>query len=252
MLLPVDDPADPRLADYLDLRDADLRRRGDAFVCEGILPLRRALAQRWPLRSVLLAERRAEAFVDELVDVPTYVATQAVLDHVVGFALHRGVVAIAERRPNPDLDDLLATAATVVVLEGVNDAENLGAIYRNAAAFGAGAVLLDPTTADPFNRRTVRVSLGHVLAVPTARLPVWPPELDRPVIALTPAPGTEPVSVLDDLDRVALLLGAEGPGLSDAALAAADRRVRIPLAAGVDSLNVATALAIGLHHRFRG
>jgi tRNA G18 (ribose-2'-O)-methylase SpoU len=141
------------------------------------------------------------------------------------------------------------------VLEGLNDHENLGALFRNAAAFGVDAVLADPTTADPLYRRSVRVSLGHVLRVPWTRLPDWPDGLASlkaegfVLVALTPSADAEPIAALaaDPPARVALLLGAEGPGLSGAALAAADRRVRIPIAEGVDSLNVATAAAIAFH-----
>jgi tRNA G18 (ribose-2'-O)-methylase SpoU len=174
---------------------------------------------------------------------------------LTGFDFHRGVLASAGRLPLPAVDDLLAPARTVAVLEGLNDHENLGALFRNAAAFGVDAVLLDPTTADPLYRRSVRVSAGHVLRVPWTRLEEWPVGLDAlrdrgfVVVALTPAAGAEPIDrfARDLPDRVALLLGAEGPGLSAAALARADRRVRIPIAAGVDSLNVATAAAVAFH-----
>ena len=147
------------------------------------------------------------------------------------------------------------SARVLAVLEGVNDHENLGALFRNAAGFGIDGVVLDPTTADPLYRRSVRVSMGHVLGVPWTRFPAWPEGLDEvraagfTVVALTPAPGSESIEDLaaDPPERVALLVGAEGPGLSDAALAAADRRVRIPLSSSVDSLNVATAAAIAFH-----
>jgi tRNA G18 (ribose-2'-O)-methylase SpoU len=251
--------SDERLADYVGLRDADLRRGGEHFVCEGRLVLQRAAALRWPLRSVLLAEGREQALADVLHQLdpatPVYLAPAAVLAQVVGFDLHRGIVASARRPVARRAADLVRGARTVAVLEGVNDAENLGALYRNAVAFGVDAVLLDPTTADPWNRRTVRVSLGHVMAVPTARVEPWPAGLDElrhaglTVVALTPGAGAAPVSVLEGMGPIALLLGAEGPGLSAAALAAADVRVRVPMVAGVDSLNVATAAAIAFHRR---
>ena len=165
-LVPLDDPADPRLTDYRDLRDADLRRRGDAFVCEGRLVVERAVAHRWPLRSVLVMDSRVGDLPPLGPEVEVFVAPRAVLDAVVGFPLHRGIVAIAERRPAPAVEALLEGARTVAVLEGVNDAENLGALYRNAAAFGIDAVLLCPRCSDPLYRRSVRVSMGNVLHVP--------------------------------------------------------------------------------------
>jgi tRNA G18 (ribose-2'-O)-methylase SpoU len=187
--------------------------------------------------------------------VPAYVTDPDTMATVVGFHLNRGVLAVAGRAAAPDLDELLRTARVVAVLEAVNDHENLGALFRNAAALGVDAVLLGPRCADPLYRRSVRVSMGHVLRVPFAELPgPWPAALDRlrahglRVAALTPGPGSEPLtSTVVGSGRVALLLGAEGPGLSDEALAAADVRVRIPMAPGVDSLNVATAAAVAFH-----
>lgn len=170
---------------------------------------------------------------------------------VTGFAIHRGIVASAGRLPLPRPEAVLSGARQVAVLEAVNDHENIGALFRNAAAFGIDAVLLDPTTADPLYRRSVRVSLGHVLHVPWARMEPWPDGLavvrdaGFRVLALSPAgPRTVAEAVADTSDPIAWLLGAEGPGLSDVAVAAADEQVRIPIAEGVDSLNVATAAAV--------
>jgi tRNA G18 (ribose-2'-O)-methylase SpoU len=255
VLVPIDDPTDERLADYLRLTDADLRRRGEVFLCEGLLVIRRAIELGTPLRSLLVTPERWEVLRDAVdpLDVPVYVVAQDVMNAVTGFNIHRGAIAAAAR-PEPRAPaPLLRRARTVAVLEGVNDLENLGAVFRNAAAFGIDAVLLDPTTADPLYRRCVRVSLGHVLAVPHARID----GLDAvraagfETVALTPDLAAEPIDTIATGDRMALLLGAEGPGLADATLAAADRRVRIPMAAGVDSLNVATAAAIAFHHRSR-
>lgn len=258
LAVPVDDPEDERLADYVRITDAELRRRAEVFLCEGVLVIRRALATGTTLRSVLLTPARWAALADELaaVDIPAYVLDQDMMSTVTGFNIHRGAIAAAVRPAPPPLDHVLATSSTVVVLEGVNDSENLGALFRNAAAFGVGAVLLDPTTADPLYRRSVRVSLGHVLGVPQVRLADWPGDLTRvraagfELVGLTPAAEAEPLACLDAMGRVAILLGAEGPGLSPAALAHVDRRIRIPMAPGVDSLNVATAAAVALHHRF--
>lgn len=255
----IGDPGDPRVADYVGMTDGELQRAGHVFVCEGRLVLERAIANGAILRSALVAPSRAAGVASMLagIDIPLYVADQPVLDAVAGFPLHRGIVAVADRPPLRHPDEVLHGARTVAVLEGVNNHENLGVLFRNAAAFGVDAVLLDPTCADPLYRRTVRVSLGHVLAVPFTRLGDWPGDLDLArragltVAALTPG-GDHTIADLNDMERVCFVLGAEGPGLSDAALAAADVRVRIPLAGGIDSLNVATAAAIAFHRRFAG
>jgi tRNA G18 (ribose-2'-O)-methylase SpoU len=254
-LVPIADAEDERLADYLRLTDRELRRDGEVFLCEGALTIQRAIEVGTHFASMLVTQERLAALGATLegIDAPIYVVDQAVLNGATGFNLHRGVIGAAVRPPEPSLEELLA-GRTIAVLEGVNDHENLGSLFRNAAAFGVDAVLLDPTTADPLYRRSVRVSLGHVLAVPFGRfrsldeLTVAGHEL----VALTPDPTAEPVEVLDALDKVALLLGAEGPGLSASTLARADRRVRIPMVEGVDSVNVATAAAIAFHHRFSG
>ena len=264
----VDDPADPRVGDFVGLSDPDLRRRreqangpdGGFFVAEGPLVVLHLLRSPYRVRSLLVTERGLRALEDDLaafaaagVAPPVYLASQAVLDGVCGFHFHRGALASADRRPLPDLASATASADLAVVIEGVNDHENLGAVFRNAAAFGAGAVVLDPTCADPFYRRSIRVSMGHVLRTPITRAVAWPEAiadlraLGFEVLALTPSTGAEDVRTLRPARRRALLLGAEGPGLSPAALAAADRRIRIAMAPGVDSLNVATAAAVALH-----
>jgi tRNA G18 (ribose-2'-O)-methylase SpoU len=254
VLVPIDDPADERVADYLRLTDAELRRAGEVFLCEGDLVIRRAIEAGTVLRSALLPEERWRALADDLepLDVPVYLVAQDVMNGITGFNIHRGAIAAAERPPEPDVGAVLAGARTVAVLEEVNDLENLGAVFRNAAAFGIDAVLLDERTTDPLYRRCVRVSLGHVLAVPHARVADVTAIDGFTTVALTPNPSAEPVDVLRDLDRVALLLGSERHGLRPETIAAADRRVRIPMAAGVDSLNVATAAAIAFHHRHSG
>jgi tRNA G18 (ribose-2'-O)-methylase SpoU len=173
----------------------------------------------------------------------------------VGFHLNRGVLAVADGAAPPDPLALAASARLLAVAEGINDHENLGSLFRNAAALGVDGVLLGPRCADPLYRRSVRVSMGHVLRVPFAALPgEWPGSLDAlraaglTVVALTPAPDAVPLAAAGLAGtRTALLLGAEGPGLSAAALGAADLRVRIPMATGVDSLNVATAAAVAFH-----
>lgn len=253
--VPITDAGDERLGDYLRLTDAELRRRGDTFLCEGVLVIRRAIEAGVTLRSLLLTPERFDVLAADIagIDAPAYVVPQSVMNTVTGFNIHRGAIAAAVRPPEPPLESLL-TGRTIALLEGINDVENLGALFRNAAAFGVDAVLLDPTSADPFYRRCVRVSLGHVLAVPFARIDGYDAieAAGFELVALTPDPSAESVDVLDDLERVALLLGAEGPGLAPTTLARAHRRVRVPMVPGVDSLNVATAAAVAFHRRFRG
>lgn len=267
-LTAVDDPGDPRLVDYVGLRDPELRMRyeGQAgvFIVEGALAVTRLLESDYEPLSVLLsaaaAERLEPAFTAHGVTAPVYVAPKHVLEQVTGFAIHRGVVAAARRPPPTSPDEVLAAAAAagapVTVLERVNDHENLGALFRNAAAFGVGAVLLDPTCSDPLYRRAVRVSIGHVLHVPFARI-AWPDgaatvrAAGYTVIALTPKSGAVPLATaLERTDRPAFLLGAEGPGLSADALDAADIHAVIPMTGGVDSLNVATAAALAFQAAF--
>jgi tRNA G18 (ribose-2'-O)-methylase SpoU len=235
----------------------EIERRGDFFVVEGALAVQALVESRYPIRAVLASENRAARAL-ELVGrrAPVYVLDQEEIVQVTGFNFHRGLLATATRLPLPGLDEVVTEATTrVAVLEGVNDHENLGALFRNARAFGVGAVLLDPTTPDPLYRRSIRVSMGHVLQVPWTRLDPWPDRLadlrDRgfTLVALTPSARAEPIGrfAADPPDRVAWLLGAEGPGLSDQVLQAADLRVRIPLAPEVDSLNVATTAAVAFH-----
>ena len=287
-LVGIDDPDDPRLAPYRDLNDPAGRRRtgadGSIFVVEGRLAVERLLASGYAAASLLVDDRQVTAAGGLVAavrarGVPVYVATRSVVAATVGFALHRGVVAVAHRPVPADAAGVLAGAAArpvgggppvVAVLEGLNDHENIGALFRNAAAFGVAGVLLDPTCADPLYRRSVRVSMGHVLHVPFARLGSWPDGLATVrdagfvVVALAPHPPSRggPASVRlselrdgvatgpggrREMAGVALLLGAEGPGLTEGALAAADRVASIPMADGADSLNVATAAAIAFH-----
>jgi tRNA G18 (ribose-2'-O)-methylase SpoU len=257
----VRDLDDPDLAPFRHLRDRELRHSLEAaagvFVVEGVLAIRRALTSRYPVRRVLVTAARAETLAADLDghDVTVLVAEPSLLAATAGFDLHRGAVAVADRLPEPDLAEVLRSAHLAVVLEGVNDHENLGAIGRCAAALGADALLLDPTCADPFYRRSVRVSVGELLHLPIVRLRRWPEDLTRmsdagfEVVALTPDPTAEDIDALGSPrpTRRALLFGAEGPGLSAGALSAADRHVRIPLARGVDSLNVSHAAAVALH-----
>ncbi len=256
----VDDPADVRLDEFRDLTVADRRpdRPGGrgAVIAEGIVVVRRLLASPYPLRAVLGVPARLDDLAADLsgADCPVYAVCPEVMSDVVGFHLNRGVLAVADRAPGWDARELLS-AARLLVLEGINDHENLGSLFRNAAALGVGAVLLGDRCADPLYRRSVRVSMGNVLRVPFARLTPWPAALSavraagHTVVALSPRPGSVPLSAIDPdaHPRLALLVGAEGPGVTDAALAAADVAATIPMSPGVDSLNVATAAAVACH-----
>lgn len=260
----IDDPDDPRVALYRHLPDAVLRGgiegRYGVFVVEGARTVRVLLGTSFPVLSVLLLSTRLDALADVVRaaqerDAPVYVADRATLDRIAGFPIHRGVLALAQRRPEEEPMALLAQVEAAVIVEGVNDHENLGAIFRNTAALGGRAVLLDPACCDPLYRRSVRVSVGQVLRVPFARLTPWPGAVAAvgqagfAVVALDPGgpESIESVAALTAGRRLAVLVGAEGNGLSEAARAAATHRVHIPMVAGVDSLNVATALAIALH-----
>jgi len=254
----VDDAADPRLSDYRDLRDASERRRieGDEFfVAEGPTSIERLLASNHRVRSVLVSEQKYArmAVLLDPIDAPVYVVDKALLRDIVGFDLHRGAIAAADRRPHPELGALLADSRRLAVLEGLNDPENLGAIARSARAFGVDAFVLDPTCIDPYTRRTVRVSMGEILFLPSYRSTAdeWPAGvLDHlhdagfETWAMTPADDSDDIWSLTFGDRVAVVLGAEGPGITPHTMAAATRRVRIPIAADVDSLNVGAAAAV--------
>jgi len=282
-LVMIDDLDDHRLAEYRDLNEPAARRRLEKalgiIVVEGRVAVRHLLDSDLCVRSLLVDDHQVTLAADlvlavQNVGASVFVVPRGRMASLVGFRLHRGVVAVAERPPDADPDQVLIAAAghavpgggppLVAVLEGLNDPENIGALFRNAAAFGVAAVLLDPTCSDPLYRRAVRVSVGHALHLPFARLDPWPEGLTRVrsagfvVCALAPHPVGRPTVALHELHDhlearrprpagVALLVGAEGPGLSSAALAAADVVVSIPMAPGVDSLNVATAAAVAFN-----
>lgn len=260
-LIEVTDPSDPRLHDYSGLTDVELRKVREPaeglFLAEGEKVIRRALAAGYPMRSTLLSPKWVEAMrpLIDAVDAPVYVGAEPLLEAVTGFHVHRGALASMRRIPVPDAGGVLAAARRVVVLEDIVNHTNLGAIFRSAAALGMDAAVLTPSCADPLYRRSVRVSMGTVFALPYARLDSWPGGLATlaehgfRTIALTPGPTAIDLRELrfGPQDSVALLLGTEGDGLSDPALAAADLRVRIPMAAGVDSLNVAAAAAVACY-----
>ena len=256
----VESAADPRLSDYRALTDVELRRRTEPahgiFIAEGELVIARALAAGYPLRSALTSERWLSRLLDLAgdIDAPIFVGSAELLEQITGFHVHRGALAVMARRALPAASDLLAASHRVIVLEAVNSHTNLGAIFRNAAGLGMDCVLLSPSCADPLYRRSVRVSMGQVLAIPYARFDHWPAGLAQlaasgfRLLALTPNPAATPIHNVEIAAgaKLALLLGAEGPGLSRQALAMCEP-VRIPMSHGVDSLNVAAASAVACY-----
>ena len=256
MLVRVDDPADPRVAAYTAVRERDLAGRGNRFIAEGEVVLRVLLGprSRYAVESLLLAEKRVKLLDSLAVDVPVYVAAQPVLDRIAGFHIHRGVLAVGRRGPETQPEVVLGAlgpGALVLGLIGVSNHDNVGGIFRNAAAFGAGAVLLDRGSCDPLYRKAIRVSVGASLVVPFARVESADAMLaclaraGFEAAALSPR-GAAPISGFRRPERAALLLGAEGPGLP-AEILNRVRTLRIPIVPGFDSLNVATASGIALY-----
>jgi tRNA G18 (ribose-2'-O)-methylase SpoU len=260
----LDDPLDPRVREYAHLRAATLRLRAEGpdgardgvLIAEGELVIERALALGYRMRSLLLLEQRRQRFGRLAPEgVPVYAATNELMRSIAGFAVHRGVLASFDRKPLPSAAELVRDARRVVLLEDVNNHTNVGAIVRSASALGVDALLLDPNSCDPLYRRSLRISMGEALSLPHARTDPLPAglaplrEAGFVLAALTPDAGAEDIAIVAAAahDRLALLLGAEGAGLSAAVLDEADMRVRIPLAAGVDSLNVAAAAAIAFY-----
>ena len=260
MLIPIDDPADPRIDAFRQIRERDLVGRQGRFVAEGEVVLAAAARSgRHPLDALLLDSKRVAALEPVLAalppSTPVYTAPQAVLDAIAGFHIHRGILAIGRRGDEPSVHGLLNSLparATVLALFGIGNHDNMGGLFRNAAAFGAGAVLLGSDCCDPLYRKAIRVSVGAALTVPYARFAAG----DDPIavlqqagfetLALSPA-GAERLADLHPPARCAVLLGAEGPGLPPALMARA-RTVSIPMSGRWDSLNVAVAGGIVLHH----
>lgn len=268
-LQPVTDPSDPRLADYVSLTDVALRSRHEPekglYIAESSTVLGRALRAGHRPRSVLLAprwvpdlERMLAELPDDGTTVPVHVADEPVLEAITGFHVHRGALAAMHRPPLAPVADVLAAARggagarRVAVLEDVVDHTNVGAAFRSAAALGVDAVLVTPRCADPLYRRSVRVSMGTVFQVPWTRIDPWPAGIEdlralgfvTASLALADDALTLDELVADPPERLALVLGAEGHGLKPATVAASDLVVRIPMAGGVDSLNVAAAAAV--------
>jgi tRNA G18 (ribose-2'-O)-methylase SpoU len=273
--VPIDDPRDPRIASFVGLRDRELARRvvpggRGLFIAEGDVVAARAIRAGYEPRAVLVDAIRTDPLPPGMdAGVPVYAAAPAVLQRITGLGVHRGLLACFERRPPPPAAEVLDAARRVVVLERVSNPTNLGVILRSAAGLGMDAVLLDPTCSDPLYRRTARVAMGEGYGFPWAWIPRLPGGLDVlrahgfRLIALTPGDGAVP---LDELalggagdggvdrrdERLALLFGAEGPGLSPGTLAAADVCAGIPMRGGVDSLNVGVAAGIAFWVLGRG
>jgi tRNA G18 (ribose-2'-O)-methylase SpoU len=247
----IDVADDPRIDDYRDIKERPLVADSGLFVAESERVVRRLIGSGLGVSSVLLTAPRLATLADALDGpFPVYLASQQVMDRIAGFHVHRGCLAIGVRPPEPKLP---SSPRAVVVLEDLTDVDNLGAIARHAAAFGVDALVLSPHCADPFYRKAIRVSLGAVFELPIVRLGRWPEdlallhEIGLTLVAAVLAPDAHSLRDFTRPDRFALMLGAEGPGLSQAARAAADHRVTIPMSAGADSLNVATAAAVFLY-----
>jgi tRNA G18 (ribose-2'-O)-methylase SpoU len=284
-LIPIDDPADPRLADYRNVPDRELLVQNGVFVAEGRLVVSRLLTgRRFSTRSVLVTDTACRALMANPAfrleadatgpeagatgppgdgPLPIYVVPQWVINAITGFDIHRGCLALGERPAPTPWQDVAARVGPLVILERVADADNVGAVFRNAAAFGAAGVLLDPACTDPLYRKAIRTSMGAVLDVPFARMTPWPEALGElgaqgyTLMAMMPGAVTTLQEALVPAAsgycrKIAIVLGHEGHGLSAEAADACDRRARIAMAHGVDSLNVATACALALYEVSRG
>ncbi|MFI5668804.1 TrmH family RNA methyltransferase [Streptomyces sp. NPDC051704] len=265
-LITVEDPDDPRLRDYTGLTDVELRRRREPaeglFIAEGEKVIRRAKDAGYEMRSMLLSAKWVDVMrdvIDEL-PAPVYAVTPELAERVTGYHVHRGALASMQRKPLPAADELLAAEGAgaghrIAVFEGFVDHANLGAAFRSAAALGISAILLSPDCADPLYRRAIKVSMGSVFSVPYARLDQWPADLEKVreagyrILAMTPSEKATPLDQVppERFERSAIMLGSEGHGLSTYALRAADEWVRIPMAEGIDSLNVAAASAVAFY-----
>jgi tRNA G18 (ribose-2'-O)-methylase SpoU len=258
--IPIEGPTDPRVAEYRDLADADLLHRRGLFVAEGRLVLQRVIEDgRFSVRSVLLNHTNRRALDDVLLkltpDVPVLVCETPDFLGITGFNLHRGCLALVDRPAPIASCEILRDARTLIVLEGVTNADNVGGVFRNVAAFGGDGVLLSPACCDPLYRKAIRTSMGATIRVPFSRIDDWPGGLADvratgfTLVALTPR---RPSQTLDQFvaagrpARLALLVGTEGAGLSAEAEAFAERRLRIPIGDGVDSLNLSVATGIAL------
>ena len=261
MIEPIERADDPRISAYAHIGDHVWLREHGLFVAEGRLVVRRLLASgQFPVHSILLTPAALESFGGAIAaDAPVYVASIDVLQQVTGFNFHRGCLALASRPSGESSGRPFLDSPLLLAMEGVSNPDNVGGLFRVAAAFGVNGVLLDPASGDPFYRKAVRTSMGTVLSVPFGRLAAWPSVLDDyrgkgfTLVAMTPRADAEPIDqVAAGIGRpVIVMVGAEGPGLTEAAMALADVRARIPIASTVDSLNVVVAAGIALAYLSR-
>ncbi len=276
--VPIHDPEDPRVEAYRDQKDAWLRAShnagspqggsgtglpGGRFMAEGSLVVDHLLDSGFRVESVLVSEHRADALAGLLARVPDavpiYLSPRSVLESIVGFDVHRGLLACGVRGPGRDFLDLARVCRALVVLEGLSNHDNVGSVFRSASVLAGGGigVLLSPGCCDPLYRKSLRVSMGHALKVPFATVRDWPVglasvrDLGFELIAMDPRAGAEPIDTIGPLERPALVFGAEGPGLSDAVRDLIGRSVTIPQAPGADSLNISVAAAVALHRTVR-
>lgn len=265
-IIPIADLSHEGLEPYRNQKDAWLRVQesggtglGGLFMAEGEIVARELFASRFCVRSVLITPTRLLGMRDAIDSLPegtpVYVAERPLAEGIVGFDMHRGILALGERGPEPSVAEAAASAPCLLVLEGLSNHDNIGSLYRSLSALGpaGSAVVLGPRCADPFYRKSLRVSMGHVLRVPTAWAHDWPADIDLlaemgfQTLALSPRPEAQALDAIDlrcPPTRVAFIVGAEGPGLTEQALTSARRMVRIPMNPGVDSLNVAVSAAI--------
>ncbi len=265
MRIEVNEPNDPQIKVFQDLRDHVLRQKrerpgGDMagiFIAEGDIVVERALNAGYELESLLIDAKRTKPMPALINDsVPQFAASDEVLQQITGYNIHRGCIACFRRKDLLTVDTVLAQMAddaTLLIHENINNPTNMGVILRCAAALGVGGLLMDQTCSDPLYRRSVRVSMGEAFSMPYARFDDWPSGLSQveeagyEVWALTPADDAEDISQIRTDKKIALMLGAEAPGLTDQALAAATRKVKIPMTGTVDSLNVGVAAAIAFY-----
>ena len=249
-----------RVSAFRHIGDPDQLRDLGLFVAEGRLVVRRLIdLQHWAIESILVTQPAVQALVDMLpkTNAPVYVADQAVMNGIAGFNIHRGCLALVRRPPTPTLDRIAAgPLSRVLLLEGVNNPDNVGGLFRSAAAFGIELVVLGPDSGDPLYRKAIRTSMGATLSVPFVQAPQWPGAVRDlrndgfTVVALTPAMNAAPLEEVFPHAKLALLVGSEGSGLTEDAMRAATLRIRIPTTPDVDSLNVTTAASIAMYHCF--
>ena len=259
-MIPIDSLDDPRVEAYRHIADQAWLLQSSLFVAEGRLVVRRLLElQQWPIDSILLTQAAGNGLADVLdkSPAPIYVVDQALMNQIAGFNIHRGCLALGRRPPTPTLDRVAAgPLARVLVLEGVNNPDNVGGLFRSAAAFGVELVVLGPDCGDPLYRKAIRTSMAASLLVPFVGAPQWPGVIRElrndgfTVIALTPNRAVAPIEEIFPHSKLALLVGSEGGGLTEDAMRLATLRIRIPTTADVDSLNVTTAASIAMYHCF--